>query len=82
LVKELKETKVKYLASTETKKKGQGVEELDEDFLLFYSGVPKNERARAGVGYLLHKRNKERIKGWNFVNERIMTIDIKEENEE
>jgi hypothetical protein len=44
--------------------------------------VPKNERARAGVGCLLHKRNKEMIKGWNFVNERIMTIDIKEENEE
>jgi exonuclease III len=56
LVKEIKETKVKYLVLTETKKKGQGVEELDEDFLLFYNGVPKNERARAGVGCLLHKR--------------------------
>jgi hypothetical protein len=62
LVKEIKETKVKYLALTETKKKGQGVEELDEDFLLFYSGVPKDERVRAGVGCLLHKKNKERIK--------------------
>jgi exonuclease III len=30
----------------------------------------------------LHKRNKEKIKGWNFNNEKIMTIDIKEENEE
>jgi hypothetical protein len=40
---EIKETKVKYLALTETEKKGQGVEELNEDFLLFCSGVQKNE---------------------------------------
>jgi hypothetical protein len=30
----------------------------------------------------LHKRNKQRIKGWSFVNERIVAIYIKEENED
>jgi hypothetical protein len=40
----IKETKVNYLALPETKKKGQGVEELNEDFLLFYEYQRMNEQ--------------------------------------
>ena len=38
ITKEIKQTKVKYLALTETKKKDQGIEEI-EDYILVYSGV-------------------------------------------
>ena len=75
-MKEIKQTKVKYLAFTRTKNKDQGMEETD-DYLLIYSGVSNNERARAGVPCLIHN-NTEKIKGWKFINEWIMTIDIDE----
>ena len=80
ITKEIKQTKVKYLALTETKKKGQGIEEI-EDYILVYSGVSRSERARAGVACLIHSDDKGKIKGWKFINERILTVDIDEGKE-
>lgn len=80
LVDEIKKTNVKYLAITETKKKGQGCEIIKDGFVLLYSGVAMKERARAGVGFLIHKDMEESICEWKFVNERIMSLRVKEEN--
>lgn len=82
MVKEIRQTKVKYLALTETKKKGNGIEIMDENYLMIYSGVPKNERAKGGVAFLLHRDNEKNLKGWKFINERIMTVEIDEEGEQ
>ena len=76
LVEEMRKTKVKILAVTEIKKKGQGIEGLDDGFVLIYSGVPKRERARAGVACVVHTAMKAKLKSWNFVSKRILTVQI------
>ena len=58
IVHSLQNTKQDIVILTETKKKGNGVEMLGP-FLHFYSGVPKEKRAKRGISILI-KRN---IKG-------------------
>ncbi|KAF6203343.1 hypothetical protein GE061_003761 [Apolygus lucorum] len=62
----------------ETKKKGHGTEILEDGYLLLYCGVPRTERARAGVAFLVHKDNTTNIKEWTFVSERIMAVEVLE----
>jgi hypothetical protein len=50
----LEELKQDITILTETKKKGNGVEILGP-YLHFYSGVPKEKRARRGVSILVKK---------------------------
>jgi predicted RNA-binding protein with TRAM domain len=78
LVEEMKKTKVTILAVTETMKKGQGIEWLDDGFVLIHSAVPKGERARAGVARVVHKEMKAKLKSWNFMSKRILTVQIQE----
>jgi hypothetical protein len=44
LVGEIKKLNVKILGVTETKKKGQGTEKLQDGYLIYYSGVPKTQQ--------------------------------------
>lgn len=46
---------------SETKKEGKGNQKM-EDYILFYSRKPKNERATSGVGLLVHKILKETLR--------------------
>jgi len=77
LVGEIKKLNVKILGVTETKKKGQGIEKLQDGYLLYYSGVPKTQRAKAGVGCIMQENLAELITDWNSVSERIMTVTVK-----
>lgn len=63
------------VALTETKKKGTG-NELRGDYILFYSGVSKAKRAKAGVSIALHKKWRQNIKNCEEINERILRIDL------
>lgn len=49
----MKKTKVKYMATTQTKKEGQGCETLEDRFILLYNSVPETQR----VVCLIHKEN-------------------------
>lgn len=60
---------------TETKKKGNGIENTN-DFTHLYTGVEKHERARAGVSILIHGKLKKYIKSWEPMNERIIKLTI------
>lgn len=60
---------------TETKKKGNG-NELQGDFIHFYSGVEKSRRAKAGVSIAIRKELKNRIKNWSAIDERIITLEL------
>lgn len=64
------------LGITETKKKGKGMEEMDEGHILIYSGVNTEERAAEGVGCIINNRLGKNIKKWEFISSRILTIDI------
>ncbi|XP_022188702.2 craniofacial development protein 2-like [Nilaparvata lugens] len=63
------------LVTSEMKKKGSGCEEV-EGTLLFWSGVDKDQRAKAGVGILIRKQLKRFIKSWKPVNERIIKVEL------
>lgn len=60
---------------TETKKKGQGSENLGE-YDHFYSGVPKEKRAQQGVSILISKKFRKFITSWEAVSERIIKMNI------
>jgi hypothetical protein len=49
LINEMKKMEVKYMAITESKKKGQRQEILEDGFILLQSGVLKTLTAKAGV---------------------------------
>lgn len=72
---ELKNLKIDLTVVTETKKKGQGSEGLGE-YDHFYSGVPKEERAKRGVGIIIHRKWRRCIKSWEAVNERIIKLNL------
>ena len=57
IIKGLEELKQDITIFTETKEKGNGVETLGP-YLQFYSGVPKEKRAKRGVYILVKKRYK------------------------
>ena len=43
---------------------------------MIWSGVPQQVRARAGVAIIVHKKWRDKIKGCNWVNKRLLTIDL------
>lgn len=76
LVDEFERSKIDILALTETKKKGRGIEKVDNNHILLYSGVPQSTRAQAGVALLVHKNLENRLHNWKFVSERILTVSL------
>ena len=78
VLRELERYKIDIAVLSETKKKGKGTEEK-EKFLHFYSGVPKDARAKSGVSIVIRKSLKKCIKSWEQVNDRIihMNLEIK-----
>lgn len=55
---QLKKYNIQIAALTEMKMKGKVNNELD-NYILFYSGVEKHIRAKAGVGIAVHKKLKK-----------------------
>jgi hypothetical protein len=77
LIEECQKIKVDILGITETKKKGQGSIEVGNGYYLIYSGVPTNERAKAGVGCLINEKWRKKILGWTYISERIIKVEAK-----
>ena len=79
LLDEIRKYKINILGITETKKKGQGHEDLGLGHKLIYSGVDIKDRAQAGVGIILtneHFANTEYI----CFNERLIDVNIELED--
>jgi exonuclease III len=77
LVGGIKKLDVKILGVTETRKIGQGIEKLQDGYLLYYSGVPKTQTAKAGVRCIIHENLAGLITDWNSVSESILTVTVK-----
>jgi hypothetical protein len=73
LINEMKKMEVKYMAKTETKKKGQRREILEDGFILL-----KTLTAKAGVGCLIHNGILNSTTEWKFINERQMAVNIRD----
>ena len=74
LIEEIKKYRIDLLGITETKKKGQFLETID-NYKIIYSGVNKTERAKAGVGIAIREDLYE-DSDFRCINERLLEIDI------
>jgi hypothetical protein len=63
IVKEMEQLGIDIASIMEIKKKGSG-SEITGNYLHFYSGVPKENRAKRGVSLLIHKKWKYNITNW------------------
>ena len=54
MIKEMEQLRTEIASVTETKKKGSG-SEVSGNYLHFYSGVQKENKAKRGVSLLLYK---------------------------
>ena len=75
IIKEMEQLGIDIASITETKKKGFGSEVIG-NYLHFYSGVQKENRAKRGVSLLIHKKWKHNITNWQCIDERIITVNI------
>ena len=73
IIKGLEELRQDITILTEMKKKGNGVETLGP-YLHFYSGIPKEKRAKRGVSILVKKRYERYITTWEALNENVIQI--------
>jgi len=58
------------------KKKGQGIIPY-QDYIMFFSGVPREARAKEGDGLVLHKKYENSIEEFKFISERILMVSLK-----
>ncbi|XP_055385805.1 craniofacial development protein 2-like [Condylostylus longicornis] len=72
---ELTRHKIDICAISETKKKGKGSGSYG-DYILLYSGKDKNDRAKSGVGILIHKKFENSISDVKYVNDRLLMVTL------
>ncbi|XP_057671207.1 craniofacial development protein 2-like [Diorhabda carinulata] len=80
VVLEIEKNKIDFCAHSETKKKGKGSQRY-QNYILFYSGVDKNLRARGGVGLLVNKKFEKDIKEVQYISHSIIQITVELANE-
>jgi hypothetical protein len=72
---ELKNQEIDVAVITETKKKGEGSENLGY-YDHFYSGVTKDKRAQQGISIFIRKNLRRYITLWEAINERLIKMNI------
>lgn len=79
IILELRNKKIDICAISETKKRGKGTEQYG-DYILIYSGRPKETRATSGVGVLIDYKYQNIISDIEYRSDRILKISLKLEN--
>lgn len=80
VLQELKDHNIDICAVQETKKKGKGQKQY-QDYILIYSGVEKEKRAKEGVGLLIHNKFKSNINNVSYISSRIIAVSINTGNQ-
>lgn len=75
VISEIEKLNLDIIILTETKKKGTGEEVLNE-YLHVWSGVPKDFRARSGVSFLIKRKWTKFIKQIEHISDRVLKIDM------
>ncbi|XP_031358768.1 uncharacterized protein LOC116182371 [Photinus pyralis] len=78
LVEEFENAKLDFLAITETKKKGQGIIQLERGHTLLYSGVKPEVRAAEGVGCIIRKEHVKCLKKWEFISGKVLKVELQQ----
>lgn len=74
IAKEFRKYKLELLGLSETRWKGSGERRLSTGETLLYSGKPETEDHSSGVGFLLSKKAKLCLAGWNPISDRIILL--------
>ena len=75
VVSEIKKNEIDIAVITETKKKGNGSENLGS-YDTFYSGVSKDQRAQQGVAILIRRELRKHINSWEAIDQRIIKMNL------
>ncbi|XP_039281823.1 uncharacterized protein LOC120350854 [Nilaparvata lugens] len=62
------------LGMSEVKKKGNGTQVMDGNYVLRYSGVAMNARAKGGVGFIVTEEMDRKVTSWKAVSSRLITL--------
>ncbi|XP_039291249.1 uncharacterized protein LOC120352957 [Nilaparvata lugens] len=76
LVEEMRKRKIQLMGLSEVKKKGSGSVELKDGYVMVYSGVVMQSRAKEGVGVVMTPEAFNKVSDWQAINSRIMTVDL------
>ena len=71
VLEELSRNKIDICSISESKKKGKGVVPYHQDYILFFSGVSNESRAKEGVALAIHKNLERTIDHHEYLSERI-----------
>ena len=74
-VKELNHNNIDTCAIQETQKKGRG-QILYSQYIVVYSGVVKNERAKEGVAIAIKVRYRDCIRDCKYISSRILVVGL------
>ncbi|XP_057671201.1 craniofacial development protein 2-like [Diorhabda carinulata] len=77
---ELKDHRIDICALQETKKKGNG-QQIYDDYMVIYSGVSKDERAKEGVALAIHKKYTNSIEECQYTSSRILIVKLRTETQ-
>ncbi|XP_049778037.1 uncharacterized protein LOC126175324 [Schistocerca cancellata] len=75
VIKEMEARNQDIIILSETKKKGRGIERIGS-YTHFYSGVPKNQRAKRGISILMKNKFKRMVTNWEPIDENLIKINI------
>jgi len=64
---------------SDCRRKGTGIKQIHEDYVLIWSGVNLTTRATHGVGFILHPGTAKNVLETDFVSERIIKIRVRGE---
>uniref|UniRef100_A0A671XIA7 Endonuclease/exonuclease/phosphatase domain-containing protein n=1 Tax=Sparus aurata TaxID=8175 RepID=A0A671XIA7_SPAAU len=74
LVREIERYRLELFGLTSTHSLGSGTQLLERGWTLFYSGVARGERRRAGVGLLIAPQLSRHVLEFSPVNERVVSL--------
>ncbi|XP_049957800.1 uncharacterized protein LOC126474376 [Schistocerca serialis cubense] len=75
VIKEMEARNQDIIILPETKKKGRGIERIGS-YTHFYSGVPKNQRAKRVISILMKNKFKRMVTNWEPIDENLIKINI------
>ena len=78
LISFMKEKDIEILGLADIRRKGNNIKAVLNNYVLIWSGVGANERAKHGVGFLLHQNKAKLISDVEYVSERIVRIQLTE----
>lgn len=76
LIEEMLNYRIQIMGLSETKKKRSGEMCMDKGYTLRFSGSPRSNRAKEGVGIVVSNEIERKVIGWEAISSRIMTISL------